>query len=111
MDIGLAAFCGSATPPVSSHAEECDCEVAAWREYADHHAYTPRDRDELTRWALAQAVDLIVCTHKDLVKLPMDEFGGKPLRALVVGMEFLSGQDAVESKLHALLEPAAVRRR
>jgi hypothetical protein len=53
---------------------------------------------------------MLVCTHKDLVKLPLDQLGGKPLRALVVGMEFLNGQDALESKLHDLIEPAAVRR-
>jgi tetraacyldisaccharide 4'-kinase len=107
----IGAFCGLGNPAGFRHTlEECHSEVAAWREYPDHFAYASRDIEELNRWASAQAVDMFVCTHKDLVKLPLDELGGKPLRALVVGMEFLSGHDAIESKLQALLEPAAVRR-
>jgi tetraacyldisaccharide 4'-kinase len=107
----VAAFCGLGNPAGFRHTlETCHCEVKAWREFPDHFAYGRRDIEELESWASAQAVDMLVCTHKDLVKLPLDQLGGKPLRALVVGMAFLNGQDALESKLHDLIEPAAVRR-
>jgi tetraacyldisaccharide 4'-kinase len=45
----------------------------------------------------------LLCTHKDLVKIGLDQLGGLPLWAIRVGMNFIAGQDALESRLLALL--------
>jgi tetraacyldisaccharide 4'-kinase len=106
----VAAFCGLGNPAGFRHTlEACRCEMVGWREFPDHFAYGSRDIEELNTWASAQNAEMLVCTHKDLVKLPLDQIDGKPLRALIVGMEFLIGQDVLESKLHELIEHAAMR--
>jgi hypothetical protein len=48
----------------------------------------------------------VACTHKDLAKLELDRLGDRPLWALVVGIEFLDGQDEFEQQLAMLLPPA-----
>ena len=69
----VAAFCGIGNPAGFRHTlTGTGCEVVAWREFPDHHAYTPADLSalsDMTRNANAQA---IVCTQKDLVKLRQD---------------------------------------
>ncbi|MGC3967564.1 MAG: hypothetical protein QM775_09400 [Pirellulales bacterium] len=57
--------------------------------------------DELAKLAASQNADALVCTHKDLVKVRLDALAGKPLWAVVVGLEFLAGQ----AELEKLLEP------
>jgi hypothetical protein len=47
----------------------------------------------------AMDVDANVCTQKDLVKLPHDELGGRPLWAVTIEIAFLAGQEAMESAL------------
>jgi len=100
----VAAFCGIGNPTGFRHTlDECGYSVAAWREYPDHYAYQPADVEALARLAQEKQADAILCTHKDLVKLAVDELAGRPLWALTIGMEFLAGQDALESKLKEVL--------
>ncbi len=100
----VAAFCGIGNPAGFRHTlEQCGIKVTAWREFPDHHAYNQNDIEELTRWAAAQNVAAIVCTQKDLVKLTMNDLADKPLWAINIGLEFLTGQNEVEASLQALL--------
>ncbi|MDX1964304.1 MAG: tetraacyldisaccharide 4'-kinase [Pirellulales bacterium] len=103
---------------------DCHAHVRDMRIFPDHHRYTRADVESLGDWA--SQLDLgtagqgthemlgiagpassgtLVCTHKDLVKLGMTELGGKPLWALAIGLEFLSG----EEELLRLLEPLVER--
>ena len=105
----VLAFCGIGNPAGFQRTlESCGCEVVNLRTFADHHAYDRADVESLDRWVAAfdeagLAIDAVVCTHKDLVKLRVERLGGKPLRALVIGIEFLAGQDTFEQHLSNVL--------
>ena len=104
----VAAFCGIGNPTGFRHTlSECGCNVIAWREFPDHFSYDAASVAELEKWIAACNVEAVVCTHKDLVKLPVDKLGGRPLWAVQVGIEFLTGQD----KLEELLESGRLYRR
>jgi len=100
----VAAFCGIGNPAGFRHTlETCGYQLAAFREFPDHHRYTPDDIDSLTRWTQELAPAAVLCTHKDLVKLSVTRLGEKPLWALAVGLEMLHGREALESRLRASL--------
>jgi tetraacyldisaccharide 4'-kinase len=102
----LAAFCGLGNPTGFRHTlEQCEHQVAAWREFPDHFVYNRNTVDELSRWIESQRADAAVCTHKDLVKLGTNDLAGRPLRAVLVGLDFLSGQNELETRLNQLEIP------
>jgi tetraacyldisaccharide 4'-kinase len=99
----VAAFCGIGNPAGFRHTlDACGCRVVDFREFPDHHRYTPAEVESLSTWAAEQPVSAILCTMKDLVKLPVEQLGGRPLLAVVVGLEFLAGQEAFEARLASL---------
>lgn len=100
----VAAFCGIGNPAGFEHAlMSCGYEVAALREFPDHHAYTPDDLASLADWAAGLDVAALVCTHKDLVKVNTLRVGEVPVFALAIGLNFVSGQEPFESLLARLL--------
>lgn len=102
-DQKIAAVCGIGNPAGFRHTlGQCGATLVELREYPDHHQYDRADLNALEAWAAGLEVDWIVCTHKDLVKLRVDSLGGKPLIALVIGIEFLSGQAEVEARLQVI---------
>jgi len=102
-DRPVAAFCGIGNPAGFRHTlETCGYRVAQFREFPDHHRYDRTDVESLTAWADPSDIAAVLCTQKDLVKLRTDHLGRHPLRALRVGLEILSGREALESKLQAL---------
>ena len=103
----VAAFCGVGNPSGFRHTlKSCGYQLAGFREFPDHHPYGRADVESLIRWADELDVEAIVCTHKDLVKLGVDELGRHPLWAVVIGVELVVGQEELESKLAALLPHA-----
>jgi tetraacyldisaccharide 4'-kinase len=99
----VLAFCGIGNPAGFRHTlAACNCQVAEFLEFPDHHAYTAGDLDRLS--AAAQRVDAaaLVCTEKDLVKLAVDRLGERPLWAVRIGLEILAGREALEARLAAL---------
>jgi tetraacyldisaccharide 4'-kinase len=100
----VAAFSGLGNPAGFRHSlQRCGAEIVDFRDFPDHHPYERSDVDELGGWARSLDVQLLVCTHKDLVKLRLDELGNKPLWALEIEIEFLAGRVELESQLAALL--------
>ncbi len=96
----VAAFCGIGNPAGFRHTlASCGYEVSLFREFADHHAYSRGDVKSLSAWAEKSAVAAVLCTHKDLVKLGLDRLGGKPLWAVRIGLQFISGEDELSSRL------------
>ena len=67
---------------------QCGCTVRKFFPFRDHHRYSPED---LGKIAVAARVSLVLTTEKDMVRLP----AGLPfeVKALRVGVEFLSGWD------------------
>jgi tetraacyldisaccharide 4'-kinase len=105
----VAAFCGIGNPAAFRISlQTAGCSIVSWREFADHHRYTDADRAELTRAAAECDAEFLVCTHKDLVKLPNDELGGLPLWALTVEMQILVGAEHLDAAL-AKIAAAAMR--
>ena len=103
----VAAFCGIGNPAGFRHSlESCGCQVVAWREFADHHAYSASDIKELTTWANSHDVQMVVCTHKDLVKLSVEKLGDTQLFALAIGLKILSGEEHLVAKLEPLVAKA-----
>ena len=103
----VAAFCGIGNPAGFRHTlAATHCDIATWREFADHHAFTPIDLASLSDAARACGAQMIVCTQKDLVKAPQEKLGEVPLWAVAIEMRFLAGQDALEQ----IIERIAQRR-
>jgi tetraacyldisaccharide 4'-kinase len=100
----VAAFCGLGNPAGFRHTlNQCGYNVIGWREFPDHFIYNRDTVNELAGWVDSLDAEFAVCTHKDLVKLAVNDLGGRPLRALWVGLEFLKGQTELESKLETVL--------
>jgi tetraacyldisaccharide 4'-kinase len=100
----VAAFCGIGNPAGFRHTlETCGYAVAAFREFPDHHRYGRTDVESLCQWADRLDVAAVLCTHKDLVKLDLDRLGHRPLWAVAIGLEFLRGQEDLETALAATL--------
>ena len=100
----VAAFCGIGNPAGFQHTlRTCGYEVVAFREFADHHGYQRQDVESLGAWADGLDVAVVLTTHKDLVKLGIERLGRHPLRAVAIGLDFLSGQAEMEAALESLL--------
>jgi tetraacyldisaccharide 4'-kinase len=96
----VAAFCGIGNPAGFRHTlAATGCDVTAWHEFPDHHAYTLADMEFLSKRISRNSVGVAVCTHKDLVKVARPEINGVPLWAITVEIRFLSGQEALEKVL------------
>jgi tetraacyldisaccharide 4'-kinase len=102
----VAAFCGIGNPTAFRLTlEECGYRVIAFREFPDHYAYREEDLRRLAQWANSFDVKAVLCTQKDLVKIPREMLGDRPLWAVVTGVDFLRGQEALEERLRALKPP------
>lgn len=72
---------------------EWEGQIVHTLEYPDHHAYSSRDWQEISR--MARLIDLIVTTEKDILKLIRFPFARDKLLALRVGMEVADGERLV----------------
>lgn len=103
----VAAFCGIGNPAgFRLTLGRLGCELAAFREFPDHHLFTRDDIQSLMRWVEGMAVDAVLTTHKDLVKIGLEELADRPLWAVTVAIEFLRGQDSLEGRLMPLCAEA-----
>ena len=99
-DRPVVAFCGIGNPAGFRHTlASLGCQLVAWREFADHHAYDAGDRESLQAWAAEEGAEMAVCTRKDLVKLQTVELGSRPLWAVGIELQFLRGRQELESFL------------
>ncbi|QDU31225.1 Tetraacyldisaccharide 4'-kinase [Anatilimnocola aggregata] len=105
----LAAFAGIGNPAGFQFTlAQCGLQIAAWKEFADHQAYGPAEQQALANWLNAHgSLAGVICTHKDLVKLPVNSIGKLPLRALKIALQITSGQDRLENRLRELLIASA----
>lgn len=100
----VAAFCGIGNPDGFQYTlRHCGYRVIDFREFSDHHRYNKADVESLTEWADQLDVVAVLCTHKDLVKLRLDQLGSRPLWAVRIGLEFKAGQNDLEERLERLL--------
>ncbi|MEK6248372.1 MAG: tetraacyldisaccharide 4'-kinase [Planctomycetales bacterium] len=98
----IAAFCGIGNPVNFRRTlSQCSWDVVGWREFADHHDYSPSDVESLQRWSENCGSNALVCTRKDLVKLREFWPADMPLYALTVETKIVEGLE----KFYALLDP------
>jgi tetraacyldisaccharide 4'-kinase len=92
------AFCGLGNPAsFRKTLEGLGIEIADWRTFADHHAYSSTDIQDLRRWAETLPKDaLVLTTQKDAVKLRITELAGRELWSLRIGLELQSSQERDE---------------
>ncbi|MBW8885702.1 MAG: tetraacyldisaccharide 4'-kinase, partial [Planctomycetia bacterium] len=101
----LAAFCGIGNPAgFRATLESCGFEIAAWLELPDHCAYDQGQIDRLSQWLRSCDVEHVLCTRKDLVKIPCDNLAGKPLWALEIELQVLKGLGRLEKLLMEVQE-------
>ncbi len=100
----IAAFCGIGNPRAFEQAlRQAEYRLVDFQVFPDHHAYDSGDLAALAAWSTAAGAQLILCTHKDLVKFDRDQLGGRPLWAVVTETEFLAGQQRLIHLLDGLL--------
>ena len=98
----VAAFCGIGNPAAFRDTlATCGLEVAGFRGYADHHAYSSADIAAIAAWAGGVNAERIVTTLKDLVKIRRDELDGIPLVALEVAIEPLGDPEPLAAAIAA----------
>ena len=96
----VLAFCGLGNPAGFRHTlDVCGYNVVEFHEFPDHHAYGTGDLNALAAAARQAEAEALVCTQKDLVKIGTDRLGDRPLWAIRVGIDFLTGREAIERKL------------
>src|SRR5439155_3928432 len=96
----VAAFCGIGNPAgFRATLESCGVEIAGWLELPDHCAYDQRDIRRLCKWLNSLDVQHVICTRKDLVKIPCYELAEKRLWALEIDLQILRGLDVLEPLL------------
>jgi tetraacyldisaccharide 4'-kinase len=99
----VGAFCGIGNPEAFRRTlTDLGADVAAFRAFPDHHAYTRADVDGLRAWAATLPPDAVLATtQKDFVKLRLPDLADRPLRAVRIRMRFLDGEDLLRDKLRA----------
>lgn len=104
-DYPVAAFAGIGNPEAFRQTlSSLGAEPIVFRTFPDHHAYDRADVVDLEQWAAKLPLNaVIVTTQKDWVKLRLDSLADRPLRPLRIGLHFLDGQDAFETRLLKLI--------
>jgi len=101
----IAAFCGLGNPAGFEHTlQSTGAVVAHWQAFPDHCPYSPQQVQQLERWLRTADCDAVVCTLKDLVKLPYESLAEKRLWGLAIELEFLSGCEELTPLLAQLVE-------
>jgi len=97
----VAAFCGIGNPAAFRRTlVDIGIDLVGFRSFADHHAYTAADLDEVARWAEALGATMLLTTLKDLVRIRAPRLGELSLGAIEVALEPLGCADALERLLN-----------
>jgi len=99
----VGAFCALGSP--GSFLEELrrlGAEVVRQSLFPDHHRFTATDFERLFADARAASADVLVCTHKDAVKLLPDLAPPVPILALMMELVILRGHEHLDEALRRL---------
>lgn len=72
--------------------------------FPDHHEFSRDDISRIGNAAKDSKAAVIVCTHKDLVKIGVDAIEGIPVHAVLIEIEFLSGLEKLKEAIEAVAE-------
>jgi len=102
-----AAFCGIGNPFGFRHTlASCGLRSGDFLTLPDHCRYDSRRLAQIAAWASRLPIEHLICTRKDLVKLPRDEIAGHRLWAIDIELEIVSGQDQLEHALETIWQRA-----
>ncbi len=73
--------------------------VVGQKFFPDHHTFSRGDIESVVRLAQEKGASRIICTHKDLVKIAINQFDGVPFFALQIELEFILGEEAFKERL------------
>jgi len=99
--LGVAAFCGIGNPAgFRQTLAECGVVVRDFLELPDHCRYQERELKRVADWLRrCEPAQAVVCTRKDLVKIPHEEIANQRLLALEIEVEIVRGLAELESLL------------
>ncbi len=101
------AFCGIGNPSgFHQTLQQLHMTPVRLQIFADHHCYSREDLSSVATAARQAGATALVCTHKDLVKVGCNQIAGLPVYALLIEIEFMTGQSEFEAKL---LDSASAR--
>lgn len=102
----LLAACAIGNPTAFFRSlEQLGFLVAARRSWPDHHHFGDADLAELERLARDCGASAILCTAKDLVKIPRNRLGQFPLYALETDLVFSSGEEQLRQAVLQAIGP------
>ncbi|MFG0288932.1 MAG: tetraacyldisaccharide 4'-kinase [Rhodopirellula sp. JB044] len=88
-------------------ARECGADVVGHFRLPDHDPYEREAREQLNQWLVelksSNTPELVLCTHKDAVKIAVDELAGLPLGYLQIDLAYRSGEAELQELLMSLL--------
>lgn len=95
-DRPIVAFCGIGNPRAFQQTlADLSLDVRQTEIFPDHHPFGRADIEKLQRTVEELENAALVCTRKDLVKVGVPHIGPHAVWALQIGIEFLSGEDAL----------------
>jgi tetraacyldisaccharide 4'-kinase len=106
----VAAFCALGSPEsFVAEVRRLGAEVVHQALFPDHHRPSGPELERLFADAQKAQADLLVCTHKDAVKLPRDLLPPVPILALEMELVILRGEEQLEKALAGLPAPMSFR--
>jgi tetraacyldisaccharide 4'-kinase len=98
-------FAGIGNPESFRHSlESLTSQLVGFRSFPDHHPFDAADWNDLVGAARTTNAEILVCTCKDLVKIPSHDVDRFPLRAVRIEMQIPAGMDELNQRLLALIQ-------
>ena len=104
-DQPVVSVCGIGNPD-GFHATlaELGLDVRESITMGDHHHYARADIELIQKTAEKHNAKAVICTHKDLVKINVDQVDSVPLYALDINFQLKSGGTALERRIQRLIK-------
>lgn len=94
------AFCGIGNPEnFWATLEQLDFNVRGTLPFPDHHNFDREDINRIGESAKRCHAEALLCTHKDLVKIGVNELHGIPVYALIIQTKFIDGQEEIQAAI------------
>jgi tetraacyldisaccharide 4'-kinase len=107
MEVG--ALCGIAVPSSFEGAlRALGAKIAITRSYTDHHRYSAREVEQFIRRCGKRALDAVITTEKDAVRIPRIREPEVPIYYLRVEIAILRGREHYEELVRRLTTPQPV---
>ncbi len=101
----VVGFCGIGNPGnFWQTLDDLNLNVRAKLPFVDHHDYERQDVKKIGELAGRHKADAIICTHKDLVKVEVNQIQDVPVYALIIEVAFVSGEGELNNAIDEAIE-------